>query len=95
MLKCSAELDRSDPLKAFRSQFVIEDPDLIYLDGNSLGRMPQAAAERAQEVVSQQWGEGLVQRYEGDKMVVLFDQMGYKTLAVDIVLENHLLEAAP
>jgi ATP-dependent DNA helicase RecQ len=37
-------------------------------------------------------GEGSVMRYEGDKMVVLFDEAGYKTLAVDSVLERGLLE---
>lgn len=38
------------------------------------------------------WGEGLVLRYEGDKMVVLFDGVGYKTLAVDLVLARSLLQ---
>ena len=38
------------------------------------------------------WGEGLVQRYEGDKMVVLFDEVGYKALAVALVEEGGLLE---
>ena len=38
-------LDNTDPLAAFRRRFVIDDPDLIYLDGNSLGRLPKATAE--------------------------------------------------
>jgi ATP-dependent DNA helicase RecQ len=46
------------------------------------------------KVVHKTWGEGTVLRYEGDKMVVLFDSVGYKTLAVDIVTANHLLEKA-
>lgn len=37
------------------------------------------------------WGEGLVMRYEGDKIVILFDSVGYKTLAVELVLEQGLL----
>jgi ATP-dependent DNA helicase RecQ len=41
-----------------------------------------------------EWGEGLVQRYEGDKMVVLFDDVGYKTLDVELVAANGLLEEA-
>ncbi|MDP8951130.1 MAG: RecQ family zinc-binding domain-containing protein, partial [Actinomycetota bacterium] len=45
-------------------------------------------------VVHQEWGEGLVQRYEGDKMIVLFDEVGYKTLAVELVKERGLLEIA-
>jgi len=40
------------------------------------------------------YGAGLVQRYEGDKMVVLFDEAGYKTLDVTIVTERALLEPA-
>ena len=35
-----------------------------------------------------------VQRYEGDKMVVLFDEVGYKTLAVHLVVQNDLLASA-
>ncbi len=38
------------------------------------------------------WGEGLVMRYEGDKIVVMFDTVGYKTLSVEIVKESGLLE---
>ncbi|MDQ3859441.1 MAG: ATP-dependent DNA helicase [Actinomycetota bacterium] len=38
------------------------------------------------------WGEGTVQRYESDKLVVLFDDAGYKTLAVELVREGSLLE---
>jgi ATP-dependent DNA helicase RecQ len=41
-----------------------------------------------------EWGDGEVQRYEGDKMVVLFDEVGYKTLAVEIVVQNSLLAPA-
>lgn len=39
-----------------------------------------------------EWGEGLVTRYEGEAMTVLFDEVGYKTLAVEIVVEGELLE---
>jgi ATP-dependent DNA helicase RecQ len=40
------------------------------------------------------WGEGTVMRYEGDKMTVLFDTEGYKTLDTELVLGSDLLEAA-
>ena len=40
-----------------------------------------------------QWGEGVVQRYDDDAMVVLFDEMGYKTLALEVVRERALLTA--
>jgi ATP-dependent DNA helicase RecQ len=42
-------------------------------------------------VVHEQWGGGLVQRYEEGRVVVLFDSVGYKKLGLDIVLERGLL----
>ncbi|MBV9281943.1 MAG: ATP-dependent DNA helicase RecQ [Chloroflexi bacterium] len=45
-------------------------------------------------VVHTVWGEGLVERYEGDAMIVLFDDVGYKKLAVDVVVETGALQAA-
>jgi ATP-dependent DNA helicase RecQ len=40
------------------------------------------------------WGQGIVMRYAGDTMVVLFDAVGYRTLARDVVLARELLAAA-
>ena len=40
------------------------------------------------------WGEGLVMRYEGDKITVLFDEVGYKTLSQKVVMEGDLLRPA-
>jgi ATP-dependent DNA helicase RecQ len=40
------------------------------------------------------WGEGVVQRYDDAAVVVLFDAVGYKTLALDVVVERALLRAA-
>ena len=44
----------------FRDRFVIHDPGVTYLDGNSLGRLPKATVDRMQQVVLQQWGEALI-----------------------------------
>jgi ATP-dependent DNA helicase RecQ len=41
-----------------------------------------------------EWGEGVVQRYDDDALVVLFDDVGYKTLALEVVVERELLRAA-
>jgi ATP-dependent DNA helicase RecQ len=41
-----------------------------------------------------QWGEGVVQRYDDDAMVVLFDDVGYKTLALEVVRSRPLLAPA-
>ena len=53
-------LDSSDPLASFRERFVITDPGLIYLDGNSLGRLTHASSDRVQALVDQQWGHDLI-----------------------------------
>jgi len=53
-------LDAADPLSALRDRFVIDDPDLIYLDGNSLGRLPRATVSLLDDLVRQQWGGRLV-----------------------------------
>jgi ATP-dependent DNA helicase RecQ len=45
-------------------------------------------------VVHAEWGEGAVQRYDGDAMVVLFDAGGYRTLSIALVIERGLLEPA-
>ncbi|WBB71643.1 ATP-dependent DNA helicase [Micromonospora sp. WMMD1128] len=39
-----------------------------------------------------EWGSGLVLNYEDDRMTVLFDEVGYKTLSVRVVSEQGLLE---
>ncbi len=45
-------------------------------------------------VVHKTWGEGLVMRYEGDKITILFDQVGYKTLGIGVVRQRGLLKQA-
>jgi ATP-dependent DNA helicase RecQ len=45
-------------------------------------------------VVSERWGEGTVQRYDGDHVTVLFDEHGYRELFVPLVLDRGLLRPA-
>lgn len=52
-------LDSADPLAALRDSYVI-DPDVLYLDGNSLGRLSRATRDRLHEVIDREWGEGLI-----------------------------------
>ncbi|PCG81597.1 kynureninase [Streptomyces sp. WZ.A104] len=59
------ELDAADPLAGFRERFVITDPELVYLDGNSLGRLPAATSDLLREVVEEGWGGGLVRSWQG------------------------------
>jgi ATP-dependent DNA helicase RecQ len=52
---------------------------------------PFAVGER---VASERWGEGTVQRYDGDQLTVLFDDHGYRDLLVPLVVERGLLRPA-
>ena len=45
-------------------------------------------------MTSERWGEGTVQRYDGDQLTVLFDDHGYRDLLVPLVLERGLLRPA-
>ena len=54
------ELDKNDPLASYRSKFVITDPNLCYLDGNSLGRLPHATVKAVSDFVSHEWGKEVV-----------------------------------
>jgi len=45
-------------------------------------------------VVSERWGQGTVQRYDGDQVTVLFDEHGYRELFVPVVLQRDLLRPA-
>jgi kynureninase len=47
-------------LAGYRSKFVITDPNLCYLDGNSLGRLPHATVKAVSDFLSQEWGNEVV-----------------------------------
>ncbi|MGH3187092.1 MAG: hypothetical protein ACRDPY_13705 [Streptosporangiaceae bacterium] len=55
------------------------------------GAVPFAVGSR---VLSERWGEGTVQRYDGDHVTVLFDEHGYRELFVPVVIERALLRPA-
>jgi kynureninase len=54
------ELDKNDPLAHFKSQFVISDPTMCYLDGNSLGRLPKATVTAINDFMNKEWGPEVV-----------------------------------
>ena len=54
--------DAADPLRGFRDRFVLP-PEVIYLDGNSLGPLPKAARVRLAEVTEQEWGAGVIRSW--------------------------------
>ncbi|HLL17423.1 MAG TPA: kynureninase, partial [Rubrivivax sp.] len=63
-------LDAADALAALRDQFVLP-AGVIYLDGNSLGVLPKATAARLQQVVQQEWGEGLIRSWNAASWIDL------------------------
>jgi len=56
-------LDSQDDLREFRQKYRMSDPGTIYLDGNSLGRLPIASIERISNVVEQEWGDRLIRSW--------------------------------
>ncbi|KWW99811.1 Kynureninase [Carbonactinospora thermoautotrophica] len=79
-------LDEQDPLRELRDEFVIDSPDVIYLDGNSLGRLPQATRRRLDQVIGEEWGRDLITSWE--RWIDRPYQVG------DLIAE-HLLGARP
>lgn len=67
--------DASDTLRPLRDLFSIPE-GIIYLDGNSLGVMPKAAAARAAEVVTQEWGHGLIRSWNAAGWFSLPQRLG-------------------
>src|SRR5690242_7471017 len=57
-------LDAADPLAGYRDRFVIPDDDLVYLDGNSLGRTPLATVQRVTEVLAGEWAGNLIRSWD-------------------------------
>ncbi|GCL65017.1 kynureninase [Pseudaquabacterium pictum] len=70
-------LDADDALAPLRQLFQIPD-GLVYLDGNSLGVLPRATATRVAQVVSQEWGEGLIGSWNAAGWMALPQQIGDK-----------------
>ena len=70
-------LDRADPLRDLRALFTLPD-GVIYLDGNSLGVMPAAAPARIADVVSQEWGNGLIRSWNTAHWIDLPQRLGNK-----------------
>ncbi|MFO2465619.1 kynureninase [Pseudomonas sp. 15FMM2] len=68
-------LDEHDPLAPLRNQFALPD-GVIYLDGNSLGARPVAALERAQAVIAQEWGDGLIRSWNSAGWADLSQRLG-------------------
>ena len=102
-------LDADDPLAGFRERFVIADPELLYLDGNSLGRLPVPTRERLSDFAAT-WGDRLVSGWHewievplrvGDALAEVLGASPGEMLACDSTTVNlyklvdAMLDAAP
>jgi kynureninase len=70
-------LDAADPLARFRREFVVSDPRLVYLDGNSLGRLPKQAGPRLRKAIEREWGGRLIRGW-GDGWFSASQRIGAK-----------------
>ena len=57
-------LDSDDPLARFRGEFFVASDDLVYLNGNSLGRLPLRTSSALAEFVTSEWGTRLSAGWE-------------------------------
>jgi kynureninase len=91
-------LDACDPLASYRAHFVITDPELVYLDGNSLGRLTHTSLDRVQQVAEQEWGTDLIRAWNenwweapvriGEKIARLVGAAPGQVIACDTVSVN-------
>jgi kynureninase len=90
--------DATDPLRGLRDRFVVPD-DIIYLDGNSLGPMPRAAAGILGRTIEQEWGHDLIRSWNcagwfdmpvrlGDRVGALLGAVPGQTLVCDTTSIN-------
>ena len=75
------ELDRQDPLGSFRQEFVQAEPDTVYLNGNSLGRLPKESADHLEMAVAEQWGRKLIRSWN-DHWYDLPERLGNKVARI-------------
>ncbi|SEU17713.1 Kynureninase [Pseudomonas sp. NFR09] len=68
-------LDEQDPLAPLRRQFALPE-GVIYLDGNSLGARPVTALARAQAVIAEEWGNGLIRSWNSAGWADLSQRLG-------------------
>jgi kynureninase len=76
------DLDAKDPLAKYKDQFVITDPEMCYLDGNSLGRLPKRTIEVINDFLHKEWAPKVVEGWADwiDEAEVTGDLIGRAAL---------------
>jgi kynureninase len=90
-------LDTADPLAGYRDRFVVDDPALVYFDGNSLGRLPRATPDRLARLAREEWGGELIRGWDhwiaypqevGDRLAPLIGADPGETILSDSTTVN-------
>lgn len=79
----ATQLDAADPLAHCRERFYGSESDLVYLDGNSLGRPLRASIERVTTFLTEQWGDRLIRGWDEKWMrlpLEIGDTLGHAAL---------------
>lgn len=88
----TASLDAKDPLGMKRQEFHIPE-GVIYLDGNSLGVLPQSVKPRIDETILNQWGSGLIRSWNDHDWMELPQRVGGKIGKLIGAEENSVIAA--
>jgi kynureninase len=64
LLARADSLDAADPLGRWRNEFHVPDPELAYLDGNSLGMPPRRTFDRVATMMREEWGGELINGWD-------------------------------
>ena len=57
------KLDEADELAGYREKFFNADANMIYMDGNSLGRLPLQTVDRVAQIIKDEWGAKLIRSW--------------------------------
>ncbi|HNY84433.1 MAG TPA: kynureninase [Anaerolineaceae bacterium] len=97
-LDFARNLDSQDPLASFRDEFYSAEPDMIYMDGNSLGRLPLETIDRYDHLLKKEWGDRLIRSWNekwitwpaaiGDKIAKLVGASEGECLVADSTTIN-------
>jgi len=97
LLDRARDLDAADPLAGWRDQFLVPDPELAYLDGNSLGMPPRRTLERVSALIRDEWAGDLIRAWDrwldlprqvGDRLAPLIGAEPGEVIVHDSVTVN-------
>ena len=75
--KAFEKRDQADPLSCLRAKFCLPE-ELIYLDGNSLGALPDQVLKRVSSVIEREWGHDLIRSWTDNHWMELPAILGDK-----------------